>query len=75
MKTTTPAVKQVATRRRRGEGDMVALSVRVSREDWKRLHTVAISEGISLQELAERGFSRVLQDLGQEPLSKPPVDR
>lgn len=75
MKTTTPTGKQRATRRRRGEGDMVALTVRVWREDWKRLHMVAISEGVSLQEFAERGISLLLKDLGQEPLSKPPVDR
>lgn len=67
--------KQVSTRRRRGEGDTVALTVRVPREGWKRLHMVAISEGVSLQELTIRAYSRLLQDLDYGPLSKPPVDR
>lgn len=73
MKMTTPAGKQGATRRRRGEGNMVALTVRVTRDDWMRMHKVAISEGVSLQELAVRGISRELQNLGHEPLSKPSV--
>ncbi|CAG0999439.1 hypothetical protein RHDC4_03079 [Rhodocyclaceae bacterium] len=54
---------------------MVALTVRVTRDNWKRLHTVAISEGFSLQELTVRGYSLVLQELGHEPLSKLPVNR
>lgn len=64
-----------AGRRRRGEGTMVALTVRLARDDWKRLHGVALSEGVSLQELAERGLSRVLQDLGLPPLSQLPMSK
>jgi hypothetical protein len=51
-------------RRRRGQGATVALSVRVSRPDWERLHQFAVSEGVSLQELIVRGLSREFEAKG-----------
>lgn len=53
-----------ASKRTRGQGDTVALTVRVSRADWTRLHQLAVAEGVSLQTLALRGFSRVFEDQG-----------
>ena len=50
--------------RRRGQGATVALTVRISRSDWERLHQLAVSEGVSLQELAVRGLSQVFAAKG-----------
>lgn len=55
-------------RRRRGQGATVALSVRVSRPDWERLHQLAVSEGVSLQELIVRGLSREFEAKGLQGL-------
>ena len=40
------------SRKKRGQGDVVALTVRLSRTQWERMHTLAIQESVSLQELA-----------------------
>jgi hypothetical protein len=50
--------------RKRGKGDTVAITVRLTREQWERLHQFAISEGDSLQGLALRGLSTLLHDKG-----------
>lgn len=55
--------------RRRGQGETVALTVRMARGDWERLHQLAVSEGVSLQSLALVGLSRVFTDKGLPPLS------
>ena len=50
-----PAVRSTGgngARRKRGQGDVVALTVRLSHAQWDRMHTLARQEGISLQELA-----------------------
>lgn len=57
------------TRKPRGKGGSVALTVRLKRSDWLRLHEVALSQGNSLQGLAEKGLSLVLQELGLPPIS------
>lgn len=36
----------------------MALSVRLARADWERLHQLAVAEGVSLQEIIVRGLSR-----------------
>lgn len=51
-------------KRGRGQGETVALTVRVSRSDWQKLHQLALSEGISLQTLAIRGFNREMASHG-----------
>ncbi len=55
--------------RRRGEGETVALTVRLSKGDWMRLHQLAMSEGVSLQTLAVTGFSKVLAEHGLDPIA------
>ena len=50
--------------RKRGQGATVALTVRISRPDWERLHQLAVSEGVNLQELAVRGLSQVFAAKG-----------
>lgn len=50
--------------RSRGKGQVVALTVRLSRSDWERLHQLAVAEGVSIQQLAIQGFSKVFQEKG-----------
>jgi hypothetical protein len=42
----------------------VALSVRLARADWERLHQLAVAEGVSLQEIIVRGLSQVFTSKG-----------
>jgi hypothetical protein len=62
--TQAPSAAAPEAKRSRGRGETVALTVRVSRADWTRLHQLALSEGVSLQTLAMRGFSRELEAHG-----------
>jgi hypothetical protein len=50
--------------RKRGQGTTVALSVRLARADWERLHQLAVAEGVSLQEIIVRGLSQVFTSKG-----------
>lgn len=66
-----PAQKESATqspKKKRGQGALVALTVRLLRDDWERLHQLAVSEGATLQGLALRGFSAVLEEKGLPPI-------
>jgi hypothetical protein len=65
----TAAETPAAGKRSRGQGETVALTVRVTRSDWERLHQLAIHEGVSLQSLAMLGLSRVFTDKGLPPLN------
>jgi hypothetical protein len=53
-----------AAARRRGRGKTVALTVRLSRADWERLHQLAVSEGTSIQHLAVSGLSTIFAAKG-----------
>jgi hypothetical protein len=53
-----------ARRRRRGTHQVVALSVRLPRAGWERLHQLAISEGESIQTLAVRGLNKIFAEKG-----------
>jgi hypothetical protein len=39
------------TRKKRAQGDVVALTVRLSRSQWENMHSLAVNERISLQDL------------------------
>ena len=56
--------------RDRGKGNLVALTVRLSRADWERVHQLAISEGVSIQKLAVRGLSKVFAEKGLPVLTE-----
>ena len=60
----TRAGQEIATGRRRGQGTTVALSVRLARADWERLHQLAVAEGVSLQQLILRGLTQVFISKG-----------
>jgi hypothetical protein len=53
-----------ASVRRRGQGQTVALTVRLRRADWERLHQLAVAEGVSLQQLALTGLSKIFAGKG-----------
>jgi hypothetical protein len=55
--------------RKRGIGETVALSVRVKRSDWERIHQLAVSEGMSINSLAILGFSKIFDEKGMPPLN------
>jgi len=55
--------------RARGKGDVVALTVRLPREDWRRVHQLAIDDGVSIQQLTVDGLSRLFVERGLPPLS------
>lgn len=50
--------------RERGKKETVALTVRLPRGEWERLHRLAVSEGVSIQTLAVRGLSLVFREKG-----------
>ena len=53
-----------ARQRGRGKGDIVALTVRLPRAEWERVHQLAVSEGVSIQTLAVEGLSKVFVEKG-----------
>jgi predicted HicB family RNase H-like nuclease len=55
--------------RKRAQGDTVALTVRIPRAEWARLHQLAVAEGVSLQTLAIAGLSKVFAEHGLPPIS------
>jgi hypothetical protein len=53
------------TRQRiRGKGDTVALTVRLPRSEWERVHQLAVSEGVSIQSMAIEGLSKLFIEQG-----------
>jgi hypothetical protein len=59
-----PGAPAAAPIRRRGQRETVALTVRLRRADWERLHQLAVAEGVSLQQLALTGLSRIFAGKG-----------
>lgn len=59
-----PAPAEAQGVRKRAQGETVALTVRLPRAEWARLHHLAVSEGVSLQTLAVRGFDKVFAEQG-----------
>jgi predicted HicB family RNase H-like nuclease len=58
-------VAQVSSRTRaRGQKPMVAMSFRISRQDWERLHLLAITDGVSINTLTLRGLSKLFEERG-----------
>lgn len=58
------AVEIPIPRRKRGGGEIVALTVKVRRSDWQRLRQLADAEGTTIQAMAEAGLSAVLAQYG-----------
>lgn len=54
--------------RTRGKGAFVGITIRLTHEQWDRLHDLARAEGISLQALTLRGLSHLFEARGLPPL-------
>ena len=55
--------------RGRAKGNVVALTVRLPKTDWERIHQLAVVEGVSIQALAVEGLSKVFIGKGLPKLS------
>lgn len=55
--------------RRRGQGETVSLTVRLSRSQWERVHQLAVAEGVSIQHLAVVGLSNIFKEKGLPELT------
>jgi hypothetical protein len=62
--------KKPDSRRTRGKGDVVALTVKLPRPEWERLHQLAAAEGLSLQAIILKGISKVYAEKGLPGLEK-----
>lgn len=54
--------------RKKAAGKLVSLTVRLTRPQWERLHQLAVSEGVSLQQLAVLGLSNIFEAKGLKGL-------
>ena len=50
--------------RERAQKAVVAMSFRISRQDWERLHQLAMVEGVSINTLTLRGLSKLFEERG-----------
>lgn len=62
--------KPAQAKRDRAKGDMIALTVRVTKADWMRLSNLAMAQGVSIQALGIEGFSAVLAKQGLPPMAE-----
>ena len=53
-----------APERTKAVGEKVALTLRLSHEQWERAHQLALSEGVSLNQLALHALSKLFQERG-----------
>lgn len=50
--------------RARAQKAIVAMSFRITRQDWERVHQLAITEGVSINTLTLRGLSKLFEERG-----------
>lgn len=50
--------------RTKAKKEMVAVTLRLSRDQWERVHQLARAEGVSLNQLALHGLSKLLEEKG-----------
>lgn len=59
-----PAVTPQPHARARAQKAVVAMSFRITRPDWERVHQLAITEGVSINTLTLRGLSKLFEERG-----------
>lgn len=64
VETTAEQTNEVPHARVRARKEVVAMSFRLSRQDWERLHQLAITEGVSINTLTLRGLSKLFEERG-----------
>ncbi len=62
--TAVPSTASQPHSRARAQKSVVAMSFRISRPDWERLHQLAITEGVSINTLTLRGLSKLFEERG-----------
>ncbi len=60
----TTAAQPQPHARARAQKSVVAMSFRISRQDWERLHQLAMTEGVSINTLTLRGLSKLFEERG-----------
>jgi hypothetical protein len=50
--------------RTKAKGEIVHLTLRLSREQWERVHQLGLAEGMSLNRLAIHALSKLFQEKG-----------
>lgn len=55
--------------RQRAQKSVVAMSFRISRVDWERLHQLAMTDGVSINTLTLRGLSKLFEERGLPGIS------
>ncbi len=60
--------KAVPNKIKRASGDTVALTVRLSKDDWKALKLFAAEQGETIQTIAVNAFNRELKAHKRDPL-------
>lgn len=60
----TPATQTQPHARARAQKAVVAMSFRITRQDWERVHQLAITEGVSINTLTLRGLSKLFEERG-----------
>ena len=65
----TPTAKPQSHARARAQKSVVAMSFRINRQDWERLHQLAITEGVSINTLTLRGLSKLFEERGLPGMS------
>lgn len=50
--------------RTRAKNESVALTVRLTRQQWERLHQLALADGVSLQQLMLQGLGTLFRGRG-----------
>lgn len=63
-----PKTSPKKPRRKRGEGEVVSLPVRLVREEWLRVNALAMAEWPSFQAMAIDALSRLFEERGLPPL-------
>jgi hypothetical protein len=50
--------------RTKAKGDIAHITLRLTRDQWERVHQLATAEGVSLNRLAIHALSRLFEDKG-----------
>ena len=50
--------------RTKAKGEIVRLSLRLTQDQWKRVHDLALNEGVSINQLTVHALSKLFQEKG-----------
>jgi hypothetical protein len=64
----TQETEEQPRRRKKAVRDIVCLTLRMTQSQWRRAHDLSESEGVSINQLALDGISKILKEKGLPPL-------